>query len=442
MKASDILENLIEEAREECYERTGSFSPPDDKEPTPCEGVGPKECSIEDEYMGNLSQIEDYCNSSCINRQIEPQLYSTRKGKIVRGVMSFPTEAPPESILLGDEWLRRGDVATLISSAGAGKSVATNQAAMAWGLGLPALGIKPSRPLRCLLFSGEDDETTIGEQREGFLANSLSTAGKELEAEDLGALDSMLRIDFSREHAGEEFHIHLSSLLQEEPADLVLINPLFSYIGGDIVANAHTWIRRGLVPILQQFNCGALITSHTNKLNRGDWDNLDDTYSANGGGEMANAPRSVITLRPTPHPELSVLKVAKRKTTGWLDSSGARSDACFVKRSQNPHRPAWIPVNADEAAGMLAGIKSKIATAKRKCSPQDVVNEVASAPLQQPNLIKHLEAKCQCSDKTAKAAIRDAIESGAVASYDRANPNGGHPYKWICLPDQIEQGED
>lgn len=58
---------------------------------------------------------------------------------IVRGVNDYPTDIPPESVILGNGWLRKGDISTFISTAGAGKSVATTQAAMAWGIGLPYL---------------------------------------------------------------------------------------------------------------------------------------------------------------------------------------------------------------------------------------------------------------------------------------------------------------
>ena len=60
-----------------------------------------------------------------------------KKSLLLRGVNHYPTEIPPETILLGNGWMRRADVVTFISTAGAGKSVAVTQAAMAWGLACP-----------------------------------------------------------------------------------------------------------------------------------------------------------------------------------------------------------------------------------------------------------------------------------------------------------------
>lgn len=55
---------------------------------------------------------------------------------IVRGVRNFPVETPPENIVLGNGWLRRGETATLIGTAGSGKSVASVASAMLWSAGL------------------------------------------------------------------------------------------------------------------------------------------------------------------------------------------------------------------------------------------------------------------------------------------------------------------
>jgi hypothetical protein len=294
------------------------------------------------------------------------------RSQVIWGVNDYPTVTPPETVVLGRGWLRRGDIATFISTAGSGKSVAVTQAAMAWGLGLPYLGISPTRPLRILLFSGEDDGVTIGQCREGFLEHSEAITGRQLSAADLEPLDRMLRIEFCREHVGLRFHAHLTELLLEQPADLVIVNPLLSYLGGEVVAEASTWLRAGLMPILQEHDCAAFIAHHTPKLAKDGWDNTDDTYSAIGGSELANIPRAILTLRPTTAEGLSVVKVSKRQTTGWKDSRGSFTPCYFTKRSDNPERPAWLPVSSDEAADMIADTKAASASGKggKKATPQ------------------------------------------------------------------------
>lgn len=367
----------------------------------------------------------------------------TRKSHslIVSGVNSFPTESPPETILLGNGWMRLGDIATFISTAGAGKSVAVTQGAMAWGLGLPYLGIRPARPLRILLFSGEDDGVTIGQCREGFLEHSEAITGRQLAAKDLDMLDGMLRTEFSREYVGPRFHSHLGELLRESPVDLVIVNPLLSYIGGEIVACASEWLRAGIMPILQQHNCAALIAHHTGKMAKDGWDNTDDTYSAIGGGEIANIPRSILTLRPTTAEGLSVVKVSKRQTTGWKDGEGNFSSCYFVKRSGNPERPAWIPVGHDDAEELIAEGTPSGNTGKpsRKAMPSHVVDALQCGPTQRRALIERVMKSCKCSDRTASEAILSAESEELISSFTETNPRGGNPIKWLRLPKHSNQ---
>lgn len=355
---------------------------------------------------------------------------------IVRGVNSYPTETPPEDVVLGNGWIRRGDIATFISTAGAGKSVAVTQAAMAWGLGLPYLGIRPPRPLRIILFSGEDDGVTIGQCREGLLEHSEAITGKRLTAADLAPLDDMLRTEFIREHVGLSFHGHLAGMLREEPADLVIINPLLSYLGGEVVGCVSEFIRAGLMPILQAQDCAALIAHHTPKLAKDGWENTDDTYSGIGGAEIANIPRSVLTLRPTPAQGLSVVNVSKRQTTGWKDSEGNYSTRFFIARTDNPERPAWIPVPHDEAEELISEAKpsGNAKQTSRKATPDKVVEIVEARPVTRQDLIARVMVVCECKETSADRAIRAAVASGEIEAYGEVNPRGGKLIKWLRMP--------
>jgi hypothetical protein len=362
--------------------------------------------------------------------------------RIVRGVNSFPVDIPQEDILLGRGWLRRSDIATFISTAGAGKSVAMAQAAMAWSLGLPYMGIQPSRPLKILHFVGEDDETTLGQCREGFLEHSKAITGRQLTLKDLEALAENLRTDFSREYVGTTFHVHLSALLSEDPADLVLINPLLSYVGGEIVTCASDWLRVGLMPVLQKHSCGAMIAHHTGKMTKDSWDQTEDIYAGIGGGEMANVPRAILVLRPTGCDGLSVIKVGKRQTTGWRDHNDDFTSCYFVQRSGDPERPAWLPVPHDEAEEMISEGRTESRATGKKATLDHVVEVLEMAGGQAINrqaLIEKVRRAAKCSDKPARDAIKAATQGGTVTEFEERNPNGGKPIKWFCLPEHKSQ---
>jgi len=394
-----------------------------------------------------LRAVLDRCDdpAGILAEIAELESAGTRKYRsmIVCGVNTYPTLVPKETVILGNGWVRRGDVITFVSGAGGGKSVAATQMAMAWALGLPYFGIRPPRALRILLFSGEDDGVTIGQCREGFLLHSKLITGRQLTAAALDPLDAMIRTEFIREHVGERFHEHLTALLQETPADLVIINPLLSFIGGEIVAKASEWLRAGLMPVLQTNDCAALVIHHTPKLSKDSWDTIDDTYSAIGGGEIANIPRSVLTLKPTPSDGLFVVTVSKRQTTGWKDGDGKFTASYFVRRSGDPERPAWLPVDHEEAQDMIGACRPSRGAAAgsgRKATTEHVVEALSTGAMQQVALVDWLRKNCQCSDRPAKDAIRDAALARRIVETFEKNPRGGHAVKWLTLTEHINQG--
>jgi hypothetical protein len=359
---------------------------------------------------------------------------------VIKGVLDFPTTIPAEKVLLGDGWLRRGDCATFISSAGAGKTVGSVQAAMAWGIGLPYFGIAPVKPLKVLLFSGEDDNVTLGQCREGLIEHGEAITGSKLGRDDLQILDEGFVTDFSREHVADGFHGRLRGHLKAGNFDLVIINPLLSYLGGDVVKEVSPWLRAGLLPILQEFDVASLVVHHTTRMAKDSWDNTDDVYSAIGGGEIANIPRAILTLRPTKDKELFVLKVGKRQTTGWKDDEGKFTTSYFVCRSDNPCRPAWIPVAYDEAMERLGSASG--GNNRRKCEPVDVLAILEVGKISRAELLKALMRRCSCSQAIAKNALKTARgdESLGIHEWSEKNPKGGMDLVWFATPEHAPKG--
>jgi hypothetical protein len=360
---------------------------------------------------------------------------------MVRGFSAFPTDPLPENILAGDAWLRVGDVHFFNSSAGAGKSVALIQASMAWALGLPFLGIKPSRPLRILHFIGEDDESTLGQCREGFLENAVATFGRKITAAEIASLDDMVRTDFSRQYTGNGFVARLERILADEHADLVLINPLLSFIGGDIVKEASEFLRGGIMPIMQRHRAACLIAHHTCKLTKTSWAEMDFTYSGIGGGEVANVPRSILTLTPTKAKGLHALYISKRTTTGWKDDQDKFTDHIYIKRTDNPSRPAWLPVSHEDAAAMIGdNAPSGFAEGRtKKATVGHIVEAVRTAAMARPALLAQIQRENHCTETPAKNALREARERGLVGTFEQPTPGGGKKTIWVCLPEHLTQ---
>lgn len=342
--------------------------------------------------------------------------YGFRVDRIVRGVMSYPTFAPPEVVLAGDEWLRRGDIVFLNSSAGAGKSVAAFHLAICWGLGLKYLGIAPTKPLRILHFAGEDDGVTAGQCREGLIAHAEALFGKPLGPEELQRLDSMLRTEHGQRLSGDAFIAHLDRLLEEEPADVVILNPLLSFVVGDLVSEVGGFLRRKLAVVLEEQDCACLISHHTTKLSKRSWEELEPIYSGTGGAEPANVGRSILCLAPTPVPGLHVLHVGKRTSTGWTDEDGNFVDKVYFKRGTNPKRPAWLPVSHAEAAELIGEAKGKKGSS-RKCSAEYVVEVLRGndGRAWRADLLDMIATACDCSVETAKKSLDEARRAGLIS---------------------------
>jgi len=359
-------------------------------------------------------------NSASLYSEIETGLGSIRPTLLTpslndphlcRDVFELPCDCNPETVVLGDEWLRRGDVSMLVSQAGAGKSVGVNGGAMMWSIGLPYLGIKPSKPLRVSLFVSEDDRETIGQQRQGLVDHFEEMVGRPMTVGERALMSENLQVDFSREYSGELFITNrMEALAAAHKADLVIINPLMGYVGGNIVEDGPRMLRDALLPALQRLNAASLIAHHTNKLGKDGMSEISQLYAGTGGAEMANIPRGLLILNPTHDEDVFRLRAEKRKTVGWKDEDGNFVGEHFVRRSGNPKRPVWIDLPHNETASALSADGPG---PKAKCTGLSVRNVFAAEGVEEmsrPELLRLLCERCECAESTAKKVVRGLID--------------------------------
>jgi hypothetical protein len=120
-------------------------------------------------------------------------------------------------------------------------------------------------------------------------------------------------------------------LLEHHRPDLLRINPLQAYLGGDI-KNAEvtaSFLRNGLNPLLAKYQCGANIVHHTPKTNFRDtkeWKASDWMYAGAGSADITNWCRAALIIDPTSNPNVFKFIAAKRASRiGWQnDLSGER----------------------------------------------------------------------------------------------------------------------
>ena len=285
-----------------------------------------------------------------------------------RRLLGDYADPPPEeqnpAALFRRGWLRRGGAAFFISVSGAGKSVAVSQFCDCFAVGRPWVGIEPIRALRIAVYQAEDDETEVADFRnnirrglsaEGWTAAELKQAERNIVYHDVTGL------------AGDAFLQFVKYAQERDRADLLIFNPLQSFLGCDINSNADLsdFLRVRLNPILANPSapCGCVIVHHTNKVpsnakDRRAWlDTNSAAYAGAGGAELVNYARAVLTLRPHEAVGYFDLIAAKRgKRLGWTDAEGNPTLVKTIAHSDG--LMFWREVPPDELADVEAGRQS------------------------------------------------------------------------------------
>ena len=280
--------------------------------------------------------------------------------------MSAPTEEEKEEMaLIEGGWLRKGQAAMLVSVAGAGKSVMSMQIAYAWARGRPVFDIKPVKPLRIVIIQTEDDKVEMDEFRQSMRIG-VKRYWRWSDA-DIAEAESRICLRKWRGNTGEAFVKELRVMLLEEkaacgePVDLVILNPLLSFVGGNVADNENVtkFLRNGIDSVIKDERtlCGLLFIHHTGKppqQNGRKGSGLDSQhaqYSGMGASELANYMRAVLTL--TPHkqqPGEYVLEAAKR---------GQRLSEWKVNEELHKPHPSKLIRHAPKESGLTFWLEEK-----------------------------------------------------------------------------------
>lgn len=262
---------------------------------------------------------------------------------------SYVTTEDPNN-LIGRRWLCKGMGALVIGQAGLGKSSWGMQATVRWALGLDVFGMTPVRPLRILYVQAENDTGDLAEMLQGVLA------GLEMQSR-IDELNE--RIVFVTEDArtGRDFAGLLRGLIEAHKPDLVIADPLLSYIGGNISEQetVSKFLRNEINPILHESGAALIFIHHTNKPSkdpqqRNGYVGGDYAYLGTGSAELANWARAVLTIREIKE-GLYELRGAKRgKRSGLTGESNTQ----LLKHGAKGI--CWeVAEDEDAEAGMLTG---------------------------------------------------------------------------------------
>lgn len=258
--------------------------------------------------------------------------YLKRLAATDRTLDRFETPGPdsedPEC-LFQNRWLRRGMCGAIVSTSGVGKSSLSMQMATVWAAGEECLGVRPLKPLRIGIFQSEDDEYDVANFRDRIRIGL---------AAELGWTDEQIREAESRVtfcaldgSTGARFVEHLRRKQAKHRFDLIVVNPLFAFFGGDLNdGNAMTaFLRHGIDPLIkdEETKCGCLIVHHAAKPNK-DRLALGDQFAAylgSGSGEFTNYIRSALVITPKKDAKYGIFDMIAAKhgdKLGWRTADG------------------------------------------------------------------------------------------------------------------------
>jgi hypothetical protein len=275
--------------------------------------------------------------------------------------------------LLGIRWLCREGGALIIAPSGIGKSSFGIQQDICFALGRPAFGIKPPRPLRILTVQAENDDGDLAEMGRGICAHlNLADEERRQIAE---------RVFYIKEKSltGTAFLRLVRRLVSKYRPDIIRIDPLHAYAGGDVRDPEVTtaFLRNGLNPILEEFHCAAIIMHHTPKTiyrDTSEWSSSDWMYAGAGNADLTNWARAILVIDATHVSGTFVFRAAKRGSRiGWADEHGEPVyERLFCH--QTGGAICWRDAADDDA--------ERVALTKQKKPPKTVQDLLALVPLQ------------------------------------------------------------
>lgn len=328
------------------------------------------------------------------------------------GILSPDAQSREANNLLGNGFLRREQTGLINGPTGIGKSVFLSQAAVCWAVGRPYFGIRPQHALRILIVQSENDDEDMAEMRDGILAG-LDLTPTELQ---LAKANIRLMRCFS---AGAEFLLEITPDVIAFKPDILLVDPLFAYVGVDIAKDQPgltRFLRTQLLPFTIHHRLGVIFAHHTNKpaagKNKTGYSAGDNAYAGSGHNELANFARFVASLHSLRSRSVFQFQIGKRsKRAGIVDRDGKVVHSMLIKHSAESI--CWEPATqADLDASIEHAPKASSQPATASGPSKQVQFATAFAAVQKDDraTLAALAAAYGCSDKSIRRLFDEKKE--------------------------------
>lgn len=198
--------------------------------------------------------------------------------------------------LLGNRFLCYVGSWLIIAQSGIGKSVLAMQLALHFAVGKEVLDVKPIKPLKVLFIQAENNSIDLTEPFHSITKKAGFTA------EENTLIDQNLVFISEESSSGDKFIELFDDACSKVKPDLVIVDPLLSYIGGDISRQevCSTFLRNKLNPLIRKHRVGVIIIHHTGKPPKDVKANAKGSslsYLGIGSSELTNWGRAVSVLQ-------------------------------------------------------------------------------------------------------------------------------------------------
>ena len=163
--------------------------------------------------------------------------------------------------LLGYRFLCTEGPWLIIAASGIGKSVLAMQMAILFAPGRDLWKLKPHKARKVVLIQAENNFLDLVEPAQSI------TRILGLSETEKADLRKNFRVISDDTHSGEGFVRLLSSICDRYKPEIVIVDPLMAYIGGEISKQevCTKFFRNGINPVIHRHNIGLIVLHHTGK---------------------------------------------------------------------------------------------------------------------------------------------------------------------------------
>lgn len=252
----------------------------------------------------------------------------------LESIISYDPENDPDN-LIGDRWIRRGSSMLFVGQSGCGKSSMAFYQGLCWARGAAWFGVQPVRPLKIAYIQAEND---IADQHDSLKGAAMSVFGPDAWQEGLRQAGMLFFREATR--TGADFATMLRRLVRKTKSDIVYIDPLLSYIGGNPsdIEVCSNFTRHLLQPIMMETGVVLILVHHFPKpkgQNEKPESVADLAYSGFGSSDLTNWAREVIVMKEIGfhNPRRFMLGMAKRADrAGMRDDKDKKTGSIFIQR--------------------------------------------------------------------------------------------------------------